>query len=160
LGVAVHDAVQSDAVWLKWPNDLLDGEDGKVAGVLAEAEMSGGCVDHVVAGVGINVTSAPTEVVGASSLRRVGVRLGRAEVAVRLVSSIMTWVHRLEHEPRAVVVAWRQRSRLWGREVRVGNVHGIADSLDEDGALWLRGASGTRRRVLAGDVEMIKVEHR
>ncbi|MEZ5251620.1 MAG: biotin--[acetyl-CoA-carboxylase] ligase [Ilumatobacteraceae bacterium] len=43
---------------LKWPNDLLvDG--AKLAGVLAQAAVVDGRIDHVVVGIGINVGWAP-----------------------------------------------------------------------------------------------------
>ena len=58
--LAVGDLVPADrTVRLKWPNDVLvDG--GKVAGILLESAIGqGGLVDHVVAGIGVNVTFAP-----------------------------------------------------------------------------------------------------
>ena len=44
---------------VKWPNDVMvDG--GKVAGILLESSIGqGGLVEHVVAGIGINVGFAP-----------------------------------------------------------------------------------------------------
>ena len=51
-------AVAGVRAGLKWPNDLLLGG-AKLAGVLAEAGATGGKLDHVVVGIGINVGWAP-----------------------------------------------------------------------------------------------------
>lgn len=45
-------------VTLKWPNDVLvDGK--KIGGILLESEISGGELDFVVVGMGLNVGSTP-----------------------------------------------------------------------------------------------------
>ena len=58
--LAVADIVPAGhAVRVKWPNDVLvDG--GKVAGILLESAIAQtGAVQHVIAGIGINVGFAP-----------------------------------------------------------------------------------------------------
>lgn len=58
--LAVGDLVPaSRAIRLKWPNDvLIDG--GKIAGILLESAIAqDGRVEHVVAGIGVNVAFAP-----------------------------------------------------------------------------------------------------
>ena len=58
--LAVADIVPAGrAVRVKWPNDVLvDG--GKVAGILLESAIAQtGVVQHVIAGIGINVGFAP-----------------------------------------------------------------------------------------------------
>ena len=58
--LAVGDLVSADrSVRLKWPNDVLV-DDGKVAGILLESAIGqDGRVEHVVAGIGVNVRFAP-----------------------------------------------------------------------------------------------------
>ncbi len=56
--VDAADAVAGVRAGLKWPNDLLLGG-AKLAGVLAEAGATGGKLDHVVVGIGVNVGWAP-----------------------------------------------------------------------------------------------------
>src|SRR4051794_14278733 len=56
VGVALADAVREAGcdAQLKWPNDLLlDGK--KVAGILTEMTTSGGRVEFVVIGIGVNL---------------------------------------------------------------------------------------------------------
>jgi BirA family biotin operon repressor/biotin-[acetyl-CoA-carboxylase] ligase len=160
LGVAVHEAVGSDAMWLKWPNDLLAPDGRKVAGVLAEAELAAGLVDFVIAGVGVNVGRAPQGVPTASCLDAWGIDIDRERLAVRLQAAIRTWSQLAGTAPSKVITAWTERSRMWGKRWTVGGREGIAEALGDQGALHLRLADGTCHRVLAGDVEMVKVEHR
>ena len=56
LGVlrALREDLHIDAAQLKWPNDVLLGNDGKLAGILVEAGSSS-CGLYAVCGVGINV---------------------------------------------------------------------------------------------------------
>lgn len=57
--LAVGDLVADRSVRLKWPNDVLV-DDGKVAGILLESAIGqDGRVEHVVAGIGVNVRFAP-----------------------------------------------------------------------------------------------------
>ena len=63
---ACRDAAGAD-VRCKWPNDLLLGG-RKVGGILAEARIRGGAIQHVVVGAGINLRSVPTGVDDAAAL--------------------------------------------------------------------------------------------
>src|SRR5690606_25695418 len=69
-GLAVRDAVaralgDDEAVLVKWPNDVVVAHPAraasgspalrKIAGVLVESSLSGGRVEHVVVGAGVNV---------------------------------------------------------------------------------------------------------
>ena len=42
---------------IKWPNDVLIGP-RKLAGILAEAAMQGGTLQHIVLGFGVNLRAA------------------------------------------------------------------------------------------------------
>ena len=56
----------TDAIGLKWPNDLYVGR-GKLAGILVEARWRGAAPDWVAVGFGLNVLP-PGDVVAAASL--------------------------------------------------------------------------------------------
>jgi BirA family biotin operon repressor/biotin-[acetyl-CoA-carboxylase] ligase len=160
VGVAVHEVVASPAVWLKWPNDLLDVRGRKIAGVLAEVEMSGGVVDAVVVGVGINVSASPEEMPLAGCLRDIGADRPREELAVALVAAILRRVQQVASEPAALQRAWEEACGMWGQRARVGNVEGVVVGLAESGGLRLERDDGTCQVVMAGDVDMVSVEHR
>lgn len=159
LAAAVATARCCGPSWgIAWPNDVVRiGARGreKVAGILAEAEWSGGRPAFVVLGVGVNVERAP-EGVGAAALADVGPPPARADLVRSLARDVLGWVDRLVHDgPAPVLEAWRARAVTLGREVRVGEVRGTAIDVDDAGALLVADAWGEVQRVLAGDVEMV-----
>ena len=128
---------------LKWPNDLLlDG--AKMAGILAQAGASGGPVDHVVVGMGLNLGWAPE---GAARLAGVG----RDDF-------LAAWLDELAAGLAGGLIApeYRRRLATLGQAVLVelpsGSFEGVAVDVTADGALVVELASGERRPVSAGDV--------
>ncbi|MCA9570448.1 MAG: biotin--[acetyl-CoA-carboxylase] ligase, partial [Myxococcales bacterium] len=81
-GVVVAE-VLGDPFRLKWPNDVLDAEGRKVAGVLCEAEWLHGALQAIVVGIGVNVAHAPADV-HATSLHAHGHDTDLAVLAERL----------------------------------------------------------------------------
>ena len=136
-GVAAAEAC-GRGVRLKWPNDLLLNG-AKVGGILVEAPAGRSLV-----GIGINLTWAPP---GAAMLGAERDALLRA-----LGETLTAWWAR---PPGDVAARWRELSDTIGRRVRVElpgeTVSGLAESLDEDGALVVSG-----RRITAGDVVHVR----
>ena len=149
-----------EAVSLKWPNDvLLRGR--KVAGVLPEAVFVGEMFAGAVLGVGVNVNgdfSADPDLAGrATSMAEVwGAPLDRAEVLAALLAHLWEAYPALAHDD--LFTAWRDALAMLGAPVTVttpgGALSGVAESVDRDGALWLRTDAGERVRLLAGDVSL------
>ncbi len=84
----------------------------------------------------------------------------RALFAAALLSTLEQWldVHAADgFEP--IRQAWRERSCTLGREVRVevdgSEVSGVAEDIDEGGALLVRTRTGLVR-VVAGDVRLLR----
>jgi BirA family biotin operon repressor/biotin-[acetyl-CoA-carboxylase] ligase len=146
--VALVDALPTFRI--KWPNDLLDPVGRKVAGVLAEAEPSGGAV---IVGVGLNVRSAP-DLPGAACLADTVVPPDAAALGVAVVGAVQRRVAQLATDAGGVLDAWRAADALRGRTVDVGNHSGVADGIDDDGALRLRTDGGVTR-ITAGEVQMV-----
>lgn len=138
---------------LKWPNDVLAPDGRKVAGILAEAEWEATTLAFVVVGIGVNVNAAP-DLPAATSLAAVGDPPPIRMLTDRITRDLLTWCDALAGDPAALLAAWRARARL-GVQVRVGEVEGIAEDVDEGGALLVRSPRGSVVRVLAGDVEPI-----
>jgi len=163
-GVAVAEAlVQFDAApALKWPNDVqLDGK--KVAGILTEMSADLDRVHHVVIGIGVNlnVLAFPDELAAiATSLALVvGAPVARAEFAAALCARLEHWYDRFVADGAApVVAAWKQHARFLGRRVQVSagreRMEGVAEDLDDDGALKLRLDDGRTLRVVAGELTL------
>jgi BirA family biotin operon repressor/biotin-[acetyl-CoA-carboxylase] ligase len=161
-GVAVAEAlVQCDvAPALKWPNDVLvDGK--KIAGILTEMSSDLDRVHHVVVGIGVNlnVRAFPEELAAiATSVAIVrGTTVARAEFAAALCARLEHWHDRFVADGAApVVAAWRQHARFFGKRVQVtagrDRMEGVAEDLDEDGALRLQLDDGRVVRVVAGEI--------
>lgn len=153
--LAVGDIVPTGrAVRLKWPNDVLvDG--GKVAGILLESAIDQrGSVEHVVAGIGVNVASAPQ----LPDMRYAGAALG-GTVENALESLAQALADRLAQWRRdgfsAVRAAWLAQAGPLGAEVDVrlgeGLVRGTFAGVDQEGALMLNTATGPRK-IVSGEL--------
>jgi BirA family transcriptional regulator, biotin operon repressor / biotin---[acetyl-CoA-carboxylase] ligase len=142
---------------LKWPNDLVDGEGGKVGGILAELELRDGAVDFVVFGLGLNLNGDRVEgQPGARTLAAVrGAPVDRAELAGAVVRALDA-VPVDDLRGPAGMERWRARAHTIGRRVVVrdgpGRViaEGLATGVRDDGALLVDGQA-----VLTGDVALL-----
>jgi BirA family biotin operon repressor/biotin-[acetyl-CoA-carboxylase] ligase len=150
---------------IKWPNDvLIDGR--KVAGILTELSAEPDAVHWVVLGIGVNLNATPgdfpeelRELATSLSIER-GQPVPRALFAAALLSILEEWldVHAADGFG-PIREAWRARSCTLGREVQVdadgGELAGVAEDIDESGALIVRTRSGLSR-VVAGDVRLVR----
>jgi len=143
---------------LKWPNDVLAGQE-KLAGILLEAETIADDRLAVVVGIGTNVVAAPEGTpTPATSLRALGVDIGAEELFSELSD---TWAEfqgiwdkgRGFGEIRRL---WLERAAGLGQPVAIhtngATVEGTFDSIDEAGCLIVRTAAGKRIPISAGDV--------
>jgi BirA family biotin operon repressor/biotin-[acetyl-CoA-carboxylase] ligase len=146
---------------IKWPNDVLVGGK-KLAGVLIETEHA---PERVVAlvGVGVNVNleaSRIEEVAGiATSLKEAtGVEMPREELLAVICNEFEPLYEEALAGSREPFETWKQRLMTLGREVSVTapdtSFEGRAVDVEEDGALVVVLADGSRRRVEAGDVRV------
>lgn len=146
-------------VSLKWPNDvLLEGR--KLAGILVETGVSDAARPWMAVGIGVNLASAPLDTErSATCLADHGPppppspEAALAALAIRFAHWEQVWAGQ---GLAAVLAAWSERAagipgpctaRLPG-----GTLEGLAEGLDTDGALRLRLADGSERRISAGDV--------
>lgn len=165
--VAVCDALRHSGVQagIKWPNDVLVGE-RKIAGILTEMSAESDRVHWVVVGVGVNVNARqedfPPELrrEATSLLLERGHPAPRALFLAACLSALEGWYDRHAEEGFAPIrQAWRERSVTLGREVAVrtdgADVAGLAEDIDETGALLVRTPSGLVR-VTSGDVALLR----
>jgi BirA family transcriptional regulator, biotin operon repressor / biotin---[acetyl-CoA-carboxylase] ligase len=148
--VAVCDAVPVDAS-IKWPNDVwIDGR--KLAGILVEGRPQEG---WAVLGVGVNVTteSFPADIADtATSLGLAGVSATPESVLADLLPGLARW---LDAPDEKVLSAWRSRDALKGKRVRWSDGEGIAEGIDDSGALLVQTANG-RVTLEAGEVHLLR----
>jgi BirA family transcriptional regulator, biotin operon repressor / biotin---[acetyl-CoA-carboxylase] ligase len=130
--------VPSPPVRVKWPNDVwIDGR--KVAGILIEGRPQEG---WAVLGIGLNVTteSFPPELADiATSLLQAGYATTPPDVLHELLTALDQWI---TAPPEAVLAAWRERDALKGERVRWSDGEGIADGIDDSGALRVQTGNG------------------
>ncbi len=179
--VAVHETVAAlvstgARVSIKWPNDVLvegangangaTGEARKVAGILAEMQSEPERVRVIALGVGLNVNRAkdefPDEVRGlATSIAMTrGEPVSRAEVTAKLWRSLLRWTSAACYEPQAVLDAWRAATSTIGKRVSASTgaqaIVGVAEGIDDDGRLRVRGDDGVVTRVAVADVTHLR----
>lgn len=147
---------------LKWPNDLLAPDGRKVAGMLTEARVDADRVRDLVFGLGLNIGSRPAELKGiAGSLReaRDG-PLDANAVAAGVISALeRAWESFVDGTFRRDFARLHARHDcLRGRKVRVTlrgqPLSGVAEGIDEAGALLLRLPGGRRTAVASGEVTL------
>jgi BirA family biotin operon repressor/biotin-[acetyl-CoA-carboxylase] ligase len=149
---------------IKWPNDVLVGG-RKVAGILTELSAEPDAVHWVVLGIGVNLNSqvedfpAELRTVATSLAVERGQPVPRALFTAALLSELEHWLDRHAAEGFGPIrAAWRERSVTLGREVRIdaegGEIAGVAEDIDETGALLVRGREGLSR-VVSGDVRLV-----
>lgn len=139
---------------IKWVNDLYyNGK--KVCGILTEAASVGEST-HVIVGIGINLNTAdfPAELTDiAGSL---GTQLNTAELIAQIYREISLYLR--DPDNRDWLTDYREHSCVIGRRVawtEAGNTHGgIAESIDEDGALLIRDEKNNLVRLHTGEVSV------
>lgn len=162
--LAVRDAcailVPNAGLAIRWPNDIVDRDGRKVAGLLVETALEGGALAEAVIGIGINVNWLPADMPieiasAASSLASLaGEPIDRVVLLGRVLEALDSEISSLE---RGDIPLERFRAHSWldGRRVEVdtgdglvtGRVAGIAD----DGSLLLDADAG-RLALSVGEV--------
>lgn len=160
--LAVRDMVrrflpESVPVALKWPNDVLvDGR--KISGILLETgPVSGGDVEYVILGMGINLAHFPEEAERpAISLAALGTDPGVGPAGDALLQALAHWDSLWRSRGFAPIrEAWLRDAIGLGASIQVrlpgSTLEGVFADLDRDGALLLQQPGG-RRQITAGDV--------
>jgi BirA family biotin operon repressor/biotin-[acetyl-CoA-carboxylase] ligase len=136
----------------------------KLGGILTETGVTGERLEFVVVGIGINVNVEPDLLPAlapdaTSILAEVGRPVERAALLVALLAGVERRYAALQagETPHQ---EWAARLATLGQMVEVttstGVLTGVAESVDEDGALLLRSSDGELYRLLAGDVTLAR----
>jgi BirA family biotin operon repressor/biotin-[acetyl-CoA-carboxylase] ligase len=139
---------------VKWPNDVLvDGK--KISGILSEMEAEIDRVSFISIGIGINVNNDPTpyEPMATSLKKILGKEIPRIEV---LKAFLNDFEHTLNDTDLDNVVSdWKKYAGTLDRHVRIVTAHevyeGLAVDVDDNGALILKLADGSMKKIIYGD---------
>jgi BirA family biotin operon repressor/biotin-[acetyl-CoA-carboxylase] ligase len=159
-------------VTLKWPNDILiNGK--KAGGVLSEAIWLGDTLAAVILGVGLNIRVDLDQLDAEMPPTNVEDELGRPVKRLDLLRLILLrldhWAAHLDSD--ALFEAWKKRLSTLGQRVTVSpkldtptevptsSYSGVAESVDEMGALLVRLDNNELRRVLAADVRLAEARN-
>ncbi|MDH3748848.1 MAG: biotin--[acetyl-CoA-carboxylase] ligase [Gammaproteobacteria bacterium] len=149
---------------VKWPNDLLVGDD-KLGGILTETQVCNNGNVSVVAGIGINI--GPPDTIAGSvesdwSHSAIGlcstmaVPPSREGLAAALIDAALdTFTSYDEHGFKLFERDFNAIDWLAGQavvvETPIGDVAGIATGIDESGALLVDGEAG-RQTIVSGSI--------
>ena len=164
ISLGVCDAIRSETGLhprIKWPNDLLLAGK-KFAGILAESSISADKIDYVIVGLGINVNFHAKSIIGLPpDATTIADELGGPFSRERLIHVIL---QRCESYYMRVYAGenlrdeWTLQLATLGQRIRVrteaGIEEGIAERVEDDGALLLRRTDGSILKLVAGDVTL------
>ncbi|MEL7186591.1 MAG: biotin--[acetyl-CoA-carboxylase] ligase [Pseudomonadota bacterium] len=168
MGVSAINALEAldiKGVQLKWPNDLV-ANDGKLGGILTEAQQQSTGAVTVVTGIGVNVRlpeAIPTDA-GSSWARQIVDLASLHEllptydaIAASLISHMLGAFLDFEGVGFALYTErWRPYDWLIGREVVVDvtgeRVEGIASGVAENGELLVATEQTGTRLITSGSV--------
>ncbi|MDW2982757.1 biotin--[acetyl-CoA-carboxylase] ligase [Rhodanobacter sp. KK11] len=170
VGVIVLRALESLGIAgaaLKWPNDVLaigDGRaDGKLGGILVElsGEYQGPCAAIIGIGLNLRLTPALRKQAGQPACDLAGLTGGvppdRNRAAAALIAALVEGLQQFERAGFAAFSAdYARHDLLRGRPLQLNGALGVFDGVgagvDAHGALQVRMADGSVRRVDSADV--------
>lgn len=153
-GIAVHKAISKltpSQVFLKWPNDLLDKDGKKLAGILVEQNKN-----SKIIGIGVN-------------LQRINEEYGFADIQtdrVWLIDLVIQYIHKLEEKSKDKLISyWKENSIFQDqRNIQIQlngkTISGIFQDISYDGSLLLL-EDTTKQTVkfYSGDVLSCRFKH-
>lgn len=169
LGIGVAEALERlgiGGIGLKWPNDIV-ARGGKLGGILTEVTNGASSSVTVIAGIGLNVDlpdsmqalDRPSWTDKIVDLKKcTGNPPSREKLSVAVIESLFDCLVRFEsHGFAPFQDSWQKYDWLKGKQIIVETSDercaGIADGVDNDGALNIR-TGGDRRRVISGTITL------
>lgn len=158
---AIKETVDLDTK-IKWPNDILF-HNKKLGGILTELNAEMDMIRFVIIGVGLNVNNdKKTLVAHATSLKeQKKENINRIELLKVLLRKIeYNYLLFQKKGPQMIIEKWQQFNVTLGRRVKVicqkEELEGEAIDIDRDGGLLVREDSGLIKKVMVGDVVLLR----
>ncbi|RMW40670.1 MAG: biotin--[acetyl-CoA-carboxylase] ligase [Candidatus Nitrosopelagicus sp.] len=164
LAKAIKNTLNID-VSVKWPNDItLNGK--KVAGMLVDASFQANNIDYLILGIGINFDidakkiekrlSKSANFYGVNSLRK---KDDNTPPKILLKEFLVQFekisIQLNKGEKAKIVKEWTKKADKIGKKISIntsdGKISGVAQGIDNDGALKLKTSKGMKK-IFVGDV--------
>lgn len=169
-GIAVTKALrrlyETDAIRIKWPNDILL-KDKKICGILSEMNLDeNGNIDYAVIGIGVNVAidmaKLPEELsaTAASLNASLGKKYSCNQVLVAILAELqLLYKEWLQKGAVAIMPQWKHFNCTLGKDVLVKDndkviFSGKAIDVDEEGALIVANTNGEQQRFNFGEISI------
>jgi len=139
---------------VKWPNDILV-KGRKLSGLLSEMDAEMDMVNYINIGLGINVNNDPTpHEPAATSLKQIlGRDVSRKDLLKRFLEDFDHVLN--DSDLENIVSDWKRYADTLNRQVRIVTAHevweGFAVDVDVNGALVLKLAEGSLKKIIYGD---------
>ncbi|NQX64853.1 biotin--[acetyl-CoA-carboxylase] ligase [Paenibacillus alba] len=151
-------------IGIKWPNDLLI-KGKKVSGILLESSGEDERLKYVIAGIGISVNlkteDYPEELrnIATSLAIESGQEISREHLVQAFLQEFEDlYALYMDKGFAPIRLLWEALSVTLKRPIRTyspsGPIEGIADSLDDSGALTVITANGEKIKIYSGDIEL------
>ncbi len=151
---------------IKWPNDILIDRK-KVSGILMEMNAEQERINHIVAGIGINVNMKERDFpdglrMPATSLAEcLGKKVDRTDLLLMLIEILEEDYEELRNGGvMSIFSRWRKGCDILDRRIRVSlpgeEITGVAEDLTPEGGLVLNLDGSGKRIIYAGDVSIIR----
>jgi BirA family biotin operon repressor/biotin-[acetyl-CoA-carboxylase] ligase len=152
--------INKDDLRLKWPNDILI-HNKKAAGLLLEAGKDIDNRDYLILGAGVNIFYAPEEKFKLTDFRtdfiqgdEVTIINEFRDIFLKNLSQYYTIWHKKDFT--FIKDEWLESAAFLNEEINVRSANdvrkGVFETIDDNGALLLRGKDGKTTRVLSGEV--------
>ncbi len=167
VGEALADLCSLD--WgFRWPNDIVV-QTRKISGILGESRITGGKVQHVVLGIGLNanfsLNDLPPELRGSSTtlLHETNKKIDLARMLVAILARLQTKIEALFARKHVEIVdALREHDALRGKDLRLHTDHAIlrgkGRGLSEEGKLRVQVTNGGVREFDSGEVQRVELD--
>jgi BirA family biotin operon repressor/biotin-[acetyl-CoA-carboxylase] ligase len=173
-GLAAAEAIEQVTglqVGLKWPNDVVIEQEArskrqeaiflKLGGILSEASIAGEAFEFAVVGLGLNINvdfRGRADLPEATSLiMELGHAVDRLVILRALVERFAARYAVIDRD-KQLLADWSARLTMLGRQVVAQRgdepIEGLAEGVDESGALLIRTDDGALCRVDAADVTL------
>jgi BirA family biotin operon repressor/biotin-[acetyl-CoA-carboxylase] ligase len=148
---------------IKWPNDVFY-RDKKISGILTEVKAHPDKLDYLILGIGVNVNTPVSKLpVTSTSLKDIKESpIDRRALFSAILFEFEARYNELKDKGFGCLrEECKKYSILMGNKVKITMhdriIEGIAEDIDEIGALVIAGPGGEKQRIFSGDVALCRM---